>query len=197
MTTTGMFMPLEKAMLKVYVCNTKWMSSNVDCFTGLHLAGVILSTTTAVSLALFSFTGGCARPPSISVPLPAPPFHPHTQRTPALQCAPRWLTPLPRTPTPSSVMACFFDRNPRSVALTAKPHGRIEVTAILFKLILSFAFINDSLPVRVRVAIVCTVSISLFFCYLLYLPFFKQHMNRLWTGFSAVSVPDGDGWVEV
>jgi hypothetical protein len=60
MTTTGMFMPLVKAMLKVYACKDKWMSTSVQCFTGLHLASVIVSTTTVICLALFSFTGASA-----------------------------------------------------------------------------------------------------------------------------------------
>ena len=140
----------------------------------------------------------CNLPHSVDVGKPLPP-HPQYYNHVSV-CQP--MLPLgPLNPNPAeswprhhaspcvTVLACFFERNPRSQALTAKPHGRIEVTSILFKLILSFAFINDSIPIRARVAIVCTASLSMFFCYLLYLPYFKPYMNRLWTGFSAVCSP--------
>jgi hypothetical protein len=83
-------------------------------------------------------------------------------------------------------MACFFDRNPRSVALNAKPQGRVEVVSIFFKLVLSFTFLISNLPANLLVFVVCIASSSLLYCYYTYLPFFNQRMNQLYVAFCCV-----------
>ncbi len=57
MSTTGLFMPLEKNMLQVYVCVDTWMTTGIKCFQGLHLAAVIASTIIALALAAFALIG--------------------------------------------------------------------------------------------------------------------------------------------
>ena len=68
LSTTGFFMPLEKSMLQVYVCVDTWLGTSYKCFQGLHLLLTVLSTTIALSLALFAFIGPCraAPPPHLS-----------------------------------------------------------------------------------------------------------------------------------
>jgi hypothetical protein len=47
-------------MLKVYVCETTWLKTGVACFQGVHLGAVVVSTFTALSLAIFACLGTCA-----------------------------------------------------------------------------------------------------------------------------------------
>ena len=191
-STTGFFMPLEKNMLLVYVCTDTWMNTTYKCFEGVHLAAVIAATATALALAVFAFIGesaaccvwlspsGCVR-------------HTHHHAASRMHKEPSYeqfislvLTGACCDVSLPAVMSCFFVRDPKSGDLVAKPHGRIEVVNIFFKLILSFTFLNTALPASVRVFVVCVASSTLLYCYYVYLPFFDQLMNQVYVSFSAV-----------
>ena len=83
-------------------------------------------------------------------------------------------------------MACFFDRDPHAGSLNAKPQGRVEVGSIFFKLVLSFAFLNQNWPENLLVLTVCIASSTLLYSYYKYLPFFNQGMNQLYVAFCCV-----------
>ncbi|KAA0165235.1 hypothetical protein FNF28_03516 [Cafeteria roenbergensis] len=85
------------------------------------------------------------------------------------------------------VVSVFFDRNPKSSHVTARPHGRVQVVMILIKATLTLVYTQDWWLSAWALA-ACSVFAGAVWvsAYSIYLPFFQQRTNQLQTSFGAV-----------
>lgn len=87
----------------------------------------------------------------------------------------------------AAVVACFFDRDPRSEGLTARPHGRVEVCVVLTKLTLALCVsVSALMPAYLTMAIITLAAFVFMYSYLKYLPNYNQSVNRANVMFASV-----------
>ena len=86
-----------------------------------------------------------------------------------------------------AVVACFFDRDPRSEGLTARPHGRVEVCVVLTKLTLALCVsVSALMPAFLTMTIITVAAFVFMYSYLNYLPNYNQSVNRANVMFASV-----------
>ena len=167
LSTTAMFIPLMSHMMTVFTCQSTWLSSGWQCYSGLHLLLVFIVAMIAALFAAFSLIGTRALAPVAALKL-------------AAACCEMLCV------CSHAVVASFFDRDPGSESITARPHGRVEITMIAIKLALILVFsIGASIPVLITLLIVLASGALFLYIYFMYLPYYLQRMNCFQVAFAS------------
>lgn len=189
-STTVLFIPLTSLMMSVYRCRggETWPGTDWECWGGEHSTMVTIVSIVTLAFAILS---GERTLDGVRSAACTPWLGPSNRPAWCYAAAITVKRPLILDDSSPSiaavVVATFFDRSPFSSNVGARVHGRVQVTVILLKALLTLLYTqSDWVSPWVLIVPSFGAGIAWVAMYWMYLPFYKPWVNCLQTGLGAV-----------